>query len=88
MIAGAVSTSAGSVHVALWGNGAVPSALKCHETGAIFSVPLGQQTNVVHHVLHFPVRQLARHACMGLKTTPNSMVLKSSSSDVRKDAKR
>jgi len=27
---------AGSVHVALWGNGAMPSALKCHETDAIF----------------------------------------------------
>jgi hypothetical protein len=38
MNAGAVSTSAGSVHVALWGNGAVLSALKCHETGAILCV--------------------------------------------------
>jgi len=27
---------AGSVHVALWDNGAMPSALKCHETDAIF----------------------------------------------------
>ena len=38
MKTGAVSISAGSVHVALWGNGAVPSALKCHETGAILCV--------------------------------------------------
>ena len=38
MNAGAVSTSAGSVHVALWGKGAVPSALECHETGATLCV--------------------------------------------------
>jgi hypothetical protein len=38
MNAGAVSTSAVSVHVALWGNGAVPSALKCHDIGATLSV--------------------------------------------------
>lgn len=38
MNVGAVLTSAGSVHVALWGNGAVPFALKCHETGALLCV--------------------------------------------------
>ena len=38
MEAGAVSASAGSAHVALWGNGAVPSALKCHETGTLLCV--------------------------------------------------
>ena len=38
MNAGAVSTSAASVHVALWGNGAVTSALKCHDIGATLSV--------------------------------------------------
>jgi hypothetical protein len=38
MSAGAVSTSAGSVHVALWGSGAVPSVLKCHDTGATLCV--------------------------------------------------
>ena len=41
MNAGGVSTSASSVHVALWGNGAVPSALKGHETGALCCVCLG-----------------------------------------------
>jgi hypothetical protein len=35
MHAGTVSTSAGSVYVALWGNGDAPSVLKCNETGAI-----------------------------------------------------
>lgn len=34
MNAGAVSISAGSLHVALWDNGKAPSVLKCHEIGA------------------------------------------------------
>jgi hypothetical protein len=35
MNTGAVSTSAGSVDVALWGNSTASTVLKCHETGAI-----------------------------------------------------
>jgi len=38
MNAGAVSTSAGWVNVALWGNGDALSVLKCHETGAILCI--------------------------------------------------
>ena len=38
MNAGAVSTSTGSVYVALWGTVTAPVALICHEAGAILCV--------------------------------------------------